>query len=79
MTPIYLDYEKQFGLENHIQLFFTGVTRLASSVLKEQQENTPGKMKDQLKKMADSVFDFQRSLLKGDFRLLARCYTKDGP
>lgn len=71
VTPIYLDYEKQFGLENHIQLFFTGVTRLASSVLKEQQENTPGKI-ETLKKMADSVFDFQRSLLKGDFQALGQ-------
>lgn len=67
IDPVFLDYKKQLGLENHTVLFFTGITRLASKVLTEQRANTLQKI-DTLKEMADSVFPFKESLLSGDFK-----------
>ena len=69
VAPLYLDFEKQSALENHLQLFYTGVTRLASSVLTEQKANTNSKQ-GTLSKMADSVFAFRDGLLAGDFAAL---------
>lgn len=65
-TPVRLDYKKQFAFESHLQVFYTGVTRLASSVLTEQRANTDKRF-DTLKKMADSVPLFKDRLLAGDF------------
>ena len=69
VEPVYLDYKKQSALEGHIQLFYTGITRLASSVLTEQRANIATKV-ETLKKMADSVPDFRDALLAGDFEAL---------
>ncbi len=67
VSPVYLDYEKKSALENHLQIFYTGITRLASSVLTEQKANTDKKF-DTLCKMADSVYKFRDRLLAGDFK-----------
>lgn len=64
--PVLLSYNRKKNLEEHILLFFTGVTRDASSVLSEQKNNIQDKF-DVLKQMADSVFEFEKYLLEGDF------------
>ncbi|MGH7249918.1 MAG: GHMP kinase, partial [Minisyncoccia bacterium] len=72
VSPVYLDFEKQSALEGHLQIFFTGITRFASSVLAEQKENTdkrPDTFKT-LQKMADMVNEFRDGLLAGDFENL---------
>ncbi len=69
VTPVHLDFRKMSDLESHISVFFTGVTRLASSVLTEQKSNIV-KKQDELKKMAESVFEFREQLLKGNFKRL---------
>ena len=62
-----MDYKKRLGLENHLLLFFTGLTRAASSVLTEQKANIDKKF-ETLKEMADSVPEFEARLTSGDFR-----------
>lgn len=69
VTPIHLDYKIQSDLERHTLVFYTGVTRLASSILTEQKANTEQKF-ETLKKMADLVTGFHENLLIGDFKAL---------
>lgn len=66
VTPVRLDYKKRSDFENHILLFFTGITRLASSVLSEQKSKIEQNI-ETLKQMSDSVFHFRDKLLVGDF------------
>lgn len=69
VEPVLLDYKTRLNWEKNILLFFTGIHRLASSVLKEQkartQENT-----DTLRAMAHSVYAFRDLLYKGNFEAL---------
>lgn len=67
VIPIHLDYKKRHDFENRIVLFFTGMKRLASSVLTEQNANAE-KNFETLKRMADSVPQFENLLMKGDFK-----------
>jgi len=66
VTPILLDYKKKFDLESHLLLFFTGITRSASSVLTEQKSNISDKF-DTLVEMASAVDQFYDLLMAGDF------------
>lgn len=66
VEPVLLDYKTRLGLESHLMLFFTGITRAASSVLTEQKANITGKL-ETLKAMSASVPEFSARLLKGDF------------
>jgi D-glycero-alpha-D-manno-heptose-7-phosphate kinase len=69
VEPVLLDYKKRLGLEDHISLFFTGVTRLASSVLTEQKSNIGVASKfETMKEMAASVPQFKARLMAGDFK-----------
>lgn len=70
-TPVFLDYTTQAALESHLQVFYTGIERLASSVLTEQRANIDKKFAT-LKKMADSVPEFRDRLLAQDFPGLGR-------
>jgi D-glycero-alpha-D-manno-heptose-7-phosphate kinase len=67
VEPVLLDYKKSLGLEDHLSLFFTGITRAASSVLTEQKSNIEKKF-ETLKAMSDSVPEFRDRLLMGDFK-----------
>lgn len=67
IEPIHIDYKRRFDFESHLHIFYTGITRLASSVLNEQRANIQSKM-DILKKMADSVSNFRDRLHAGDFK-----------
>lgn len=67
VEPVLLDYKKRLRLESHIFLFYTGITRAASSVLTEQKSNIDKKF-DTLKEMSDSVPEFKDGLMAGDFK-----------
>lgn len=71
IEPILLDYKRRIDLENHIMIFFTGVTRTASSVLTEQRANISDKL-ESLKAMAGLVDKFRNKLLKGDFEAMGK-------
>jgi len=71
VTPLSLDYKKKLDLEDHMLLFFTGITRSTGSVLTEQKANIPAKI-ETLKEMADAVFKFRDLLLEGDFEGLGK-------
>ena len=70
IEPILLDYKKQTLLEDHMLIFFTGISRTASSVLTEQKSRIDEHF-ETYKKMADSVFDFKEKLIKGDIKGMA--------
>jgi len=67
VDPVLLDFKRRLELENHILLFFTGLTRAAASILTEQKSNIDKKF-DTLKEMAESVHEFKDRLLAGDFK-----------
>lgn len=70
VEPVYLDFKVRMGLEDHSLLFFTGITRAASSVLTEQKTNMSDKF-EIYKSMSDSVPKFQKKLENGDFKGMA--------
>jgi len=69
VRPVSISPARQSDFEDHLQVFYTGITRLASSVLAEQKANTE-KKRETLQKMADSVFEFRDGLVAGDFEKL---------
>ena len=71
VEPILLDYKKRAELEDHLVLFFTGITRPASKVLKKQSEKVDDHF-ETYKQMSDSVFDCKKILLAGDIKGLAK-------
>ncbi|MCR4275181.1 MAG: GHMP kinase [Candidatus Wolfebacteria bacterium] len=71
VKPVLLSYKIKKNLEDHLLLFFTGVTRDASSVLSDQKTNINSKL-ETLKQMADSVADFEKYLLSGNFEKLGQ-------
>lgn len=66
VTPLLLDYKRKLDLEDHILMFFTGITRAASSVLIEQKANITNKF-ETLQEMANAVLRFRDLLVVGDF------------
>lgn len=71
VAPVLLDYRKRSELEDHLFLYFTGITRPASSVLSEQRSKID-KHFETYREMADSVPEFSRTVLSGDIRGMAR-------
>lgn len=69
VDPVLLDYKKRADFENHMLVFFTGITRHAASVLTEQKSNIDSKF-EIMKQMSDSVYEFKDALLEGDFKAL---------
>lgn len=67
VEPVLLGYETEDSLEKNIIVFFTGITRKASGVLKEQKSNMSVNIK-QLKSMVKLVDAFQKKLVKGSFK-----------
>ena len=71
VEPVLLDYKHRLELEDHLLLFFTGLTREASSVLTEQRKKTKsGTNMPALKAMAESVHAFKDALASGDYKHL---------
>ncbi|MCR4328857.1 MAG: GHMP kinase [Patescibacteria group bacterium] len=67
VTSMFLSYKNHLGLEQHLLLFFTGLTRAASSVLTEQREKLDAKF-ETYRTMADSVSEFAERLAAADFK-----------
>ncbi len=70
VEPIYIDYKLKSSLENHMMLFFTGITRSAGDVLVDQKKKIDENF-ETYKKMSDSVLVFRDRLVKGDFKGMA--------
>lgn len=71
IEPILLDYKKRIDLENHMLVFFTGITRQASSVLNEQKANIQNRL-ETIKSMVELVDLFEKKLMRGDFEALGK-------
>lgn len=67
VEPIPLGYKTRLGLESHMLVFYTGISRDASKVLKEQKANIKRKT-EILQEMAESVLEFRDRLLADDFK-----------
>lgn len=67
VDPVLLNYKIRLEFENHLILFFTGISRPASSVLTEQKSNIDKKI-GTLREMAESVHEFKDRLLRTDFK-----------
>jgi len=67
VRPLLIDHRAQSKLEEHLLLFFIGITRLASEILKEQKTNINKKFQV-LRKMTELVPKFEKCLLRGDIK-----------
>lgn len=67
IEPILIDYKTRIKLENHLVVFFTGMTRVAKSVLSEQKTKTSGNLKN-LSSMIKLVGSFQKKLIRGNIK-----------
>lgn len=73
VKPVLIDYKQRLAFEDHLLVFFTGVTRAASSVLSEQKKNIGAEDKFKtMSEMADSVPEFAERLSKSDLRGLGK-------
>ncbi len=75
VEPVFLHFEKRRLLESWSLLFFTGITRSSSAVLKEQQERTAEQL-DLYTEMADLVRPFTEGLLAGDMERIAEILSR---
>ncbi len=71
IEPILLDFKKRLDLENHMLIFFTGITRKASSILTEQKSNILKQQKT-LQSMVLLVEEFRKKLMKGNFKAMGQ-------
>jgi D-glycero-alpha-D-manno-heptose-7-phosphate kinase len=76
VEPALISFEKKTKLEDHVLLFYTGMTRAASSVLSEQCSLIKDKF-DTYKKMADSVDGCREALIEGDIKRLAGIISQE--
>lgn len=67
VRPMLLDYKTRIDLEKNLVVFFTGITRSAKGVLKEQKSNTQSNIR-QLKSLSKLVDSFEKRLLKANFK-----------
>lgn len=70
VEPIFIDFHFKSELEDHMLLFYTGVTRSASGVLSEQKKSMDDKF-EMYKKMSDSVLIFKDKLVAKDIKGMA--------
>ncbi len=69
--PVLLDFKSRSAFEDRVMLFFTGITRNASSVLAEQKANIEKKF-ETLQSMADAVPEFASRLTAADYPGMGR-------
>jgi D-glycero-alpha-D-manno-heptose-7-phosphate kinase len=67
VKPLLIDHKTQSKLEEYLLLFFTGITRSASEILKEQKININRKFKV-LREMTELVSKFEKCLLRSDVK-----------
>lgn len=75
VAPVPITQKGFQQFEKHLMLFFTGITRTASSVLSEQRAEIPN-LRKTYKDMADSVSSFERLLLEQDFKGMGQMLTE---
>jgi D-glycero-alpha-D-manno-heptose-7-phosphate kinase len=74
VAPLKLDRETLYNLEDNLLLFFTGYSRSASEILKDQDErskNSDKEMVDNLHFVKDLGFQSEEALRGGDLRRFA--------
>ena len=76
IKPIFLGFEASSKLEDHLLLFFTGITRSASNVLGKQRTNIDKKL-NEYKEMAALVPVFEKELLAGNIKGMAKILHKN--
>lgn len=76
VEPLYIDYKVRTDFSEHCLLFFTGATRKATSVLKEQKAKT-NKNINNIKSMTKLVNPFRKNLLKGNYKRLGTMLHKN--
>ncbi|MBI5469869.1 hypothetical protein HY968_00905 [Candidatus Kaiserbacteria bacterium] len=67
VEPLLLDFKKRAEFEKSLILFYTGLTRNASDVLKDQKKQI-GKKREMYKTLSDSALEFRDKLLAGDIK-----------
>lgn len=71
VEPVFTDFRFRSKFENHMMLFFTGMTRSAGEILKEQKKSIDDKF-ETYKQMSDSVLDFVDLIKKEDLKGMAK-------
>jgi D-glycero-alpha-D-manno-heptose-7-phosphate kinase len=69
VEPVLLSYTARHALEDHLLIFYTGITRNASSVLTEQKANTQNNFAT-LKELSDSVDICKEYIVNAEFKKL---------
>jgi D-glycero-alpha-D-manno-heptose-7-phosphate kinase len=70
-TPLPLSTADREALSDHLSLFYTGITRKAEGILKDQSSRT-GENKDALLRMRDLALEARSSLVEHDWPRLGR-------
>ena len=67
VEPVFLDYQKRLLLQDHLLLFFTGITRSSSSVLEEQSVKIRDNINRLLRpnKRLDTMDTYRKGILAG--------------
>jgi D-glycero-alpha-D-manno-heptose-7-phosphate kinase len=69
VEPVLLSYTTRHALEDHLLVFYTGITRNASSVLTEQKAKTQNNFAT-LKELSDSVDICKEYIVNAEFKKL---------
>ena len=75
VKPVLIGYKTRLAMEGRMLVFYTGITRDASSVLTEEKANIDRKF-ETMKEMADSVSKAEAMVLKGDFEALGNALNQ---
>ena len=67
VNPVYISHNDKIKWQNHLLLFFTGITRPAATIFAEQRSNIANNIAV-LKEMSDSVFEFEKKLMARDYQ-----------
>ncbi|MGA8303467.1 MAG: GHMP kinase [Thermoplasmata archaeon] len=70
-TPLPLSTADREALSDHLSLFYTGITRKAEGILKDQSSRT-GENKDALLRMRDLALEARSSIIEHDWSRLGR-------
>lgn len=77
VRPVVVSLENRKVLETHMMVFFTGMTRFASQVVKEQIDKTATQVNDNyLKKMVDLVYEAEELIANCSANQLAAEFGK---
>lgn len=76
VRPVVISQEKKHALEDHLLIFYTGLTRFASQVVQEQIQKTKESQNDQfLKEMVDMVWQAENIISKSPLNLFVQDFA----